>query len=85
MMSFAAVLELVTVVAYLVVVMGGKQKRESGWRVLAFLLVLVAGLQCAGMSMVVCVILSFFVPTISSLGGVVYRVGLGRWKRHDMG
>lgn len=54
MMSFAAVLELATIVAYAVVLMGGKQKREEGWKVLAVLLVLVGLLQCASMSIVVC-------------------------------
>jgi hypothetical protein len=54
MMSFAAVLELVTLVAYFVVIGGGKQKRETGWKVLAFLLVVVGVLQCASMAIVVC-------------------------------
>jgi len=52
MMSFAAVLECVTVVAYVVVIAGGKQKRENGWKVLAGLLVLVGALGCASMSIV---------------------------------
>lgn len=54
MMSFAAVLELATVVAYTVVIIGGKQKRENGWKVLAFLLGVVGLLQCASMGIVVC-------------------------------
>lgn len=53
MMSFAAVLELVTIVAYVVVLAGGRQKRENGWRVLSFLLVVVGLLQCASMAIVV--------------------------------
>ncbi|KUJ15730.1 uncharacterized protein LY89DRAFT_618302 [Mollisia scopiformis] len=52
MMSFAAVLELATLVAYVVVLAGGKQKRENGWKVLTFLLVLVGALQCASMAIV---------------------------------
>lgn len=56
LMSFAAVLELVTVVAYLVIILGGKQKRETGWKVLCFLLVLVGVVQAASMSIVVCCI-----------------------------
>ncbi len=55
MMSLAVLFELVTLVAFVVVIVGGKQKRESGWKVLAFLLVLVAMLQCASMSIVVCI------------------------------
>ena len=52
-MSFAAVLELVTLVAYIVVLLGGKQKREVGWKVLAFMLMLVGVVQCAAMAIVV--------------------------------
>lgn len=51
-MSFAAVLELVTLVTFLVVVLGGKQKRETGWKVLAFMLMLVGVIQCAAMAIV---------------------------------
>jgi len=42
-MSIAALLELVTIVAYGVILVGGKQKRQNGWKVLVFLLS-VAGL-----------------------------------------
>jgi len=52
MMSFAALFELVTLVAFVVVLVGGRQKRETGWKVLAFLLVLVGALQCASMAIV---------------------------------
>lgn len=58
-MSFAAVLELVTLVTFLVVVLGGKQKRETGWKVLAFMLMLVGVTQCAAMAIVVCCAPSF--------------------------
>lgn len=54
LMSFAAVLELATIVAYMVVINGSKQKRETGWKVLAFLLVLVGVVQCGAMAIVVC-------------------------------
>lgn len=52
MMSFAAVLELVTLVAYVVVIVGGKQKRENGWKVLAFLCGLVGLFLCASVAIV---------------------------------
>lgn len=55
MMSAAAVFELVTLVTFLMLIVGGRQKRERGWRVLAFLLVLVGILQCASMATVVCI------------------------------
>lgn len=47
-------LELVTIVTFLVVVLGGKQKRETGWKVLTFMLMLVGIVQCAAMAIVVC-------------------------------
>jgi hypothetical protein len=53
MMSFAAMLELATLVAYVVVILGGKQKREGGWKVLASMLLLVGVVQCASMAIVV--------------------------------
>lgn len=52
MMSFAAVLELVTIVSYCVVILGGKQKRETGWKILTFMLMLVGVIQCAAMAIV---------------------------------
>ncbi|KAG9241887.1 hypothetical protein BJ878DRAFT_427101 [Calycina marina] len=52
MMSFTAVVELVTLVAYMVIIGGGRAKREGGWKILAFLLFLVGMLQCAAMSLV---------------------------------
>jgi len=56
-MSFAAALELATLVAYVVVILGGKQMRETGWRILAFMLTLVGVVQCASMAIVVCILL----------------------------
>jgi len=52
MMLFSVALELATLVAFVVLIVGGKQKRETGWRIVVYLLLLVGGLQCAGMSIV---------------------------------
>ncbi|KAK2797427.1 hypothetical protein FQN51_008459 [Onygenales sp. PD_10] len=52
LMSFAVVLEGMTLITYLVILLGGKQARENGWRVLALLLVVVGVVQCAGMGLV---------------------------------
>jgi len=52
LMSFAAVLELATIVTYVLILGGGKQKRETGWKVLVFMLALVGIVQCAGMAIV---------------------------------
>jgi len=51
-MSFAAVLELATLIAYLVIIIGGRQKRENGWKILVILLAVIGAAQCFAMSTV---------------------------------
>lgn len=51
-MSFAVVIEGMTFFSFVVMIAGGKQKRESGWRILAGLLFLIGGVQCAGMALI---------------------------------
>ena len=52
-MSFGIVMEGMTVIAYIVIMAGGKQKRESGWKVLAALHVIVGVLLGAALSIIV--------------------------------
>ena len=52
-MSLAVVLEGMTLVALVLVMSGGRQKRESGWKVLSFLLVLTGIVECASMALIV--------------------------------
>ena len=52
-MSFAVVLEGMTLITYIVILAGGKQKRESGWKILCGLHVLCGALQLAGMAIIV--------------------------------
>ena len=52
-MSFAVVGEGVTLIAYIVILWGGKQKREAGWKVLSGMLFLVGLIQCTGMALIV--------------------------------
>jgi hypothetical protein len=52
-MSFAVVLEGMSIVAYVIILGGGKRLRENGWRVLSLLIILSAIVQAAGMSIVV--------------------------------
>lgn len=52
-MSFAVLLEGMTLITYIIILAGGKQVRESGWRILSLFLVLVALVQCASMGLVV--------------------------------
>jgi hypothetical protein len=52
-MSFTVVLEGMSIVAYVIILGGGKRLRENGWRVLSLLIILSAIVQAAGMSIVV--------------------------------
>lgn len=53
LMSFAVVLQGMTLVAYIIILAGGRQKRETGWKVLSFLLLLTGCVQCAAMAIMV--------------------------------
>ncbi|MCJ1450716.1 hypothetical protein MMC28_001050 [Mycoblastus sanguinarius] len=57
-MSFAVVIEGMTLIAYVVILGGGKQKRETGWKILSGLHVLVGALECASMAIIVSVALA---------------------------
>ena len=52
-MSFAVVLEGMTLVAYIAILVGGRQKRETGWKVLSSFLLLTSLVQCASMAIMV--------------------------------
>ena len=53
LMSFAVVLQGISLVTYWVILSGGKQLRENGWSVLSLMVALSAIVQAAGMSIVV--------------------------------
>lgn len=53
-MSFAVVLQGMSVVAYLTILSGSKKMREEGWKTLSGLIILSAGIQAASMAIVVC-------------------------------
>lgn len=57
-MSFAVVVELAGGVAFGVVLLGGRQKREVGWKVLGWLLGVAAVTQMVAMAVVVSTLLS---------------------------
>ena len=52
-MSFAVVLEGMALIAYVVIMAGGMQKRASGWKILSSLLLLVGAVQCTSMAIMV--------------------------------
>lgn len=52
-MSFAVVLEGMSVLSYLIIIMGTKRLRESGWKVLSLLVVLGGVVQVGAVCLVV--------------------------------
>ncbi|KAK3326497.1 hypothetical protein B0H66DRAFT_530501 [Apodospora peruviana] len=52
LMSFAIVVELATLVSFLIIMAGGKQKREKGWKLLGTMLAGVATIQFIAMALV---------------------------------
>ena len=53
LMSFAIVLQGMTLITYLIILGGGKQKRETGWKILTLFLMMIGLVQCAAMGLVV--------------------------------
>jgi hypothetical protein len=53
-MSFAVLIELATLVAYIIIILGGQQLRQYGWKVVVSLLAAIVLVQCSGMAIVVC-------------------------------
>ena len=52
-MSFAIVLEGMTIITHIVILAGGIQKRTTGWKILSGLLLLVGAVQLAAMAIMV--------------------------------
>lgn len=57
-MSFAVVMEGMTLIAFGVMISGGKQMRVSGWKIITGLLILVGLIQCTAMALVVSALFS---------------------------
>jgi len=51
-MSFAVVIELATLIAYAVIILGGIQRRTKGWKVVCSLLTFAGIAQCVSMAIV---------------------------------
>jgi len=51
-MSFAVLLELATLVAYIIIILGGQQLRQYGWKVVISLLAAIVLVQCSGMAII---------------------------------
>jgi len=51
-MSFSVIIELATIVAFIVIILGGKQTRDYGWKVVCSLLAVIVLTQCASMSII---------------------------------
>ena len=72
-MSFAVVLEGMTIVAFAVLLVGGKQKREQGWGVLTILVALAAIVQAIGMALMVVVTAFLWRLNAYNLTGLLVR------------
>lgn len=59
-MTFAVVIEGMSLISYIVILSGGKQRRESGAGVLSTFLLIVTLLQCASMAIMVSKLLGSF-------------------------
>lgn len=53
LMSFAVVLQAISVVSYVIIIWGNKQLREGGWRTLSWMVIMSATVQAASMAIVV--------------------------------
>lgn len=52
-MSLGVVIEGMTIAAFMILLLGGKQRREQGWAVLSIMVAIAAVVQAAGMSITV--------------------------------
>ncbi len=52
-MSLGVVIEGMTIAAFMILLLGGKQRREQGWAVLSIMVAIAAVVQAAGMSLTV--------------------------------
>jgi hypothetical protein len=52
-MTFAVVIEGMTIVAFAILISGGKQRREQGWGVMALFVALAAFIQVVAMALIV--------------------------------
>jgi hypothetical protein len=52
LMSFAVLIELATLVGYVIIVLGGKQSREYGWKVVCTLLGVITIVQLTAMAII---------------------------------
>lgn len=53
LMSLGVVIEGMTIAAFLILLIGGRQRREQGWAVLSIMVVIAAVVQLGGMSLTV--------------------------------
>lgn len=52
-MSLGVVVEGMTIAAFMILLLGGKQRREQGWAVLAIMVAIAAVVQAGSMSLTV--------------------------------
>jgi formate hydrogenlyase subunit 3/multisubunit Na+/H+ antiporter MnhD subunit len=67
LMSFAVVIEGMTIAAFVILLAGGKQRREAGWGALTVLTLISAVVQAISMALMVGCIFSSTRPTLTLL------------------
>jgi len=72
LMSFATVAELAAIVGFLIIMAGGRVKRQGGWKILGGLLAAVAAAEFVGMAVVVSLAASYLPTNVLGL----------MWERH---
>lgn len=77
-MNFTVVLQLAVVVAYVTILVGGRQTREGGWKLVSGLLAFVAAGQIIAMALVVS-------PSLSCPSPMTLAYTFAKRKRHTPG
>jgi hypothetical protein len=69
-MTFAVVLMSLAIVAYVIILCGGKKIRETGWQILSTIIVMSVAVQVASMALVVCISFSPFYMMVVVANGL---------------
>lgn len=73
LMNFSIIFEVAVLVAYLVILVGGRGAREAGWKILSPLLMVVAAAQLIAMTLVVSTSPTAPISMLHSRGSILMR------------
>lgn len=90
-MTFAVVLMSLGIVAYVIILSGGKKLRETGWGVLSTIIILSVAVQVASMALIVCSFSLWSIVVIVLMGfrrisSITMSASLsaGNWTSHSL-